>query len=216
MYLSRVKIDVDNRQKTKDLDHLGAYHNWVEESFPDEINQGERSRKLWRIDQVDGNIYLLVLSRDKPDLNKMERYGVSDTAETKDYNELLNQLRVGDRLRFRVVLNPVTSISQGTMSGKRGRIIPLVTPEQQLEFLKQRASKHGFSFIDDEVMITEKNFEILKRTEKKPVKICKTAYVGFLTIEDLDLFKKLLVEGIGKKKAYGCGLLTVVPNSKND
>ena len=34
MYLSRVEVDYLNRQKTKDLSHLGAYHNWVEQSFP--------------------------------------------------------------------------------------------------------------------------------------------------------------------------------------
>ena len=31
MYLSRVKIDVNNRIKVKDLNHLGAYHKWVED-----------------------------------------------------------------------------------------------------------------------------------------------------------------------------------------
>lgn len=36
MYLSRVEIDSQNRRKTKDLTHVGAYHNWVEQSFPAE------------------------------------------------------------------------------------------------------------------------------------------------------------------------------------
>ena len=36
MYISRVEIDLNNRQKIRDLTHLGAYHNWVEQSFPDE------------------------------------------------------------------------------------------------------------------------------------------------------------------------------------
>ena len=210
MYLSRVKIDVNNRRKTRDLDHLGAYHNWVEESFPDEMKSGERSRKLWRIEPVDGDPYLLVLSKEKPDVKKLDKYGVTNSAQTKDYNVLLNQLRVGDRLRFRVVLNPVTSLSQGKASGKRGRIIPLVTADQQLDFLIQRAGKHGFS-LDAEAMVTEKSFEILKRPNQKPLKICKAAYGGFLTIEDLGLFKTVLVNGLGKKKAYGFGLLTVIP-----
>ena len=211
MYLSRVKIDVGNRKKTKDLDHLGAYHNWVEESFPDEAKSGKRSRKLWRIDQVAGNPYLLVLSKGRPDIQRLGRYGVTNTAQTKDYNLLLNQLQTGDRLRFRLVLNPVISLSQGKASGRRGRVIPLVTADQQLDFLKQRAGKHGFSLDDDEVMVTERNFEILKRPKQKPLKICKAAYGGFLTIEDLGLFKAVLVNGLGKKKAYGFGLLTVIP-----
>lgn len=37
MYLSRVEIDDNNRQKIKNLTHLGAYHNWVESSFPREF-----------------------------------------------------------------------------------------------------------------------------------------------------------------------------------
>lgn len=213
MYLSRVKIDVNNRRKTKDLDHLGAYHNWVEESYPDEVKSGERSRKLWRIDHIGNDFYLLVLSGEKPDAKKLEKYGVTGSTQTKDYNLLLNQLRVGDKLRFRVVLNPIVSLSQGKSSGRRGRVIPLVTADQQLNFLKQRAEKHGFSINDDEVKITGRSFEILKRKNQKPLKICKAAYGGFLTIKDLDLFKAVLVNGLGKKKAYGFGLLTVIPGS---
>lgn len=213
MYLTRVRIDVENRLKTKDLDHLGAYHNWVETSYPNEMKAGERSRKLWRIDQIGDDFYLLVLSKEKPDLSKLERYGVTDSVETKDYNVLLDQLRVGDKLQFRVVLNPVMSLSQGKASGRRGRIIPLVTADQQLQFLKQRASQHGFSVDEAEVMITGRSFEILKRKNQKPLKICKAAYGGFLTIENLDLFKEALTNGLGKKKAYGFGLLTVIPGS---
>ena len=136
MYLSRVKIDVNNRQKIRDLDHLGAYHKWVEESFPAELKTGKCSRKLWRIDPLDDDLYLLVLSREKPDLKRLEKYGVAGSAETKDYNILLDRLQVGNKLRFRAVLNPVKSLSTGKGSGKRGRVIPLVTAEQQLQYLK--------------------------------------------------------------------------------
>lgn len=213
MYLSRVKIDINNRQKIRDLDHLGAYHNWVESSFPAEIQAGKRSRKLWRIDPLGKDLYLLVLSSSKPDLEKLEKYGVPNSAETKDYNPLLNKLNKGDKLRFRAVLNPIMSLSQGKSSGKRGQVIPLVTAEQQIEFLKQRANRHGFSFNDEEVMITSKGFEILKRRNQKPVKICKAAYEGYLTIDDPDLFKAVLINGLGKKKAFGFGLITVIPGS---
>ncbi len=214
MYLSRVKIDLKNRQKTKDLDHLGAYHNWVETCFPTEIKSGVRSRKLWRIDHLKGDSYLLLLSRTKPDIKRMERYGVVGSAAIKDYNLLLNRLRVGDKLRFRLILNPVVSLSQGKKSGKRGRVIPLVTVNQQIEFLLQRAGKNGFSCNDDEVVITSKGYEILKRKNQKSLKVCKVAYEGFLTVENLELFKAVLVNGLGKKKAYGFGLLTVIPGGR--
>jgi len=213
VFLSRVMIDVNNRIKTKDLDHLGAYHNWIEQSFPNELAAGERTRKLWRVDHIGAEYYLLVLSRVKPDLAKLERYGVPGSAETKEYSVLLNELKEGDKLRFRLVLNPVKSLSQGKMSGERGRVIPLVTAEQQLQYLQERAARYGFSMENNEVTVTERGFEILKRKNQRPLKICKAAYEGLLTIEDLERFKEALVDGIGKKKAYGFGLLTVIPGS---
>ena len=41
--------------------------------------------------------------------------------------------------------------------------------------------------------------------------LVKVVYEGILTVSDADLFKKLLTEGMGKKKAYGFGLMTVIP-----
>ena len=68
MYISQVEIDLNNRRKIRDLTHLGAYHNWVEMSFPEEINKKERSRKLWRIDRIGDRTFLLIVSEVKPDL----------------------------------------------------------------------------------------------------------------------------------------------------
>ncbi|WP_449261930.1 type I-E CRISPR-associated protein Cas6/Cse3/CasE, partial [Escherichia coli] len=51
MYISRVELDIYNRQKIRDLTHLGAYHNWVEQSFRED--NGVRSRKLWRLDKIN-------------------------------------------------------------------------------------------------------------------------------------------------------------------
>lgn len=213
MYLSRVKIDTSNRFNVKQLDHLGAYHSWVEDSFPDELTLGFRTRKLWRIDEMDHGHYLLVLSQEKPDLIKLEKYGVAKSAETKKYDVLLEQLKESDKLRFCLVLNPVKSLSQGKNSGNRGRVIPLVTAEQQIQYLEGKALQNGFSINNNEVIVTNKSFELLKRKKQKPLKICKATYEGILKIENLDNFKNCLINGIGKKKAYGCGLLTVIPGS---
>lgn len=211
MYLSRVKIDTHNRKKVKDLNHLGAFHHWVEESFPEEVKNDERSRKLWRIDSLQGNQYLLLVSPEKPDLEQLETYGVTGSAESKDYSSLLNNLEEGNRLRFRVKLNPVKSLSSGKASGKRGRVIPLVTDDQQREFLIDRSSQRGFTVKEDEFTIVNKGFELLKRKGKE-LKVVSATYEGMLYITDPDQFKETLISGFGKKKAYGFGLLTVLPD----
>ena len=74
MYISRVEVDIYNRQKIRDLTHLGAYHNWVEQSFKE---AGVRSRKLWRIDKINNKKYLLLVSGEKPDVELLEKYGVA-------------------------------------------------------------------------------------------------------------------------------------------
>ena len=148
MYFSRVEIDTQNRRKIKDLTHLGAYHNWVESSFPWEFEQGFRSRKLWRIDSLQGKKYLLLVSEEKPDIKSLEKYGVPGSAQTKLYDNYLQSIDVNQLYRFRVTLNPVKSLSQG--AGKRGRVVPEITPEQQLSFLESRADKLDFELVPDE------------------------------------------------------------------
>lgn len=210
MYLSQVKIDGNNRQKIKELNHLGAYHNWVEQSFPEEISSGIRTRKLWRIDKLKGDRYLLILSETKPDISKLESYGVTQSGKTKSYDAFLNRLADGMVARFRITLNPVMSISSGKSSGKRGRVVPHVTVEQQLEFLKTKSLKNGFSLKNEEFMVTERRFELLNKNNQKPLRISKVSYEGKLTITDIEKFREILINGIGKKRAYGCGLLTVI------
>ena len=209
MYLSQVEIDVLNRRKIKDLTHLGAYHNWVEMSFPDEVGQEIRTRKLWRIDRIRDHLYLLIVSEDKPDLGAMEKYGVPGSAETKCYDKFLGSISEGRLYRFRVTLNPVRAVSQG--EGKRGRIMPEITAEQQLAFLESRAERLGFKLMPEEYQIVERSWEPFRKKGQRMMRLSKATYEGILKVTDEELFYNTLTKGIGKKKAYGFGLMTVIP-----
>ncbi|MBD3949623.1 type I-E CRISPR-associated protein Cas6/Cse3/CasE [Tuanshanicoccus lijuaniae] len=207
MYLSRVEIDTNNRYKIRDLDHVGAYHNWVEQSFPSEWDQDIRTRKLWRIDNLHGKNYLLVLSSTEPDLKKLEQYGVSGSAESKDYALFINQLYNGLAGDFRVVLNPV--VSKKAESLTRGRVMPYLSNEQQIKFLEDRSEKNGFKL--NYVKIVKRELVPFKKHQQKTINLSKVTYEGNLTITDIDKFKNVLLNGFGKKKAYGFGLLTIIP-----
>ncbi|WP_102279165.1 type I-E CRISPR-associated protein Cas6/Cse3/CasE [[Lactobacillus] timonensis] len=212
MYLSRVEIDTHNRQKMKSLSHLGAYHNWVEQSFPQEINQGQRLRHLWRIDFLGDKEYLLLLSNDKPDLNQLAKYGVTGTAGTKSYDHFLQQLAVGMVMQFRLTANP------SYRDKESGRIYPHVTVAQQKQWLAERAERCGFQFVtnrDGEPYfdLTSREWPLLYHGKRK-IKLSRASFEGALKITDLDKFKKALTEGIGREKAYGMGLLTVIPERR--
>lgn len=206
MYISRVEIDRNNRRKIRDLTHLGAFHSWVEDSFPEEKKTGERSRKLWRVDQLKGKEYLLLVSEKKPDRVCLEKYGVEGSAETKDYDALLDSLEEGMRIQFKVKLNPVMRKSAGT--GNSGKIIPLVSDKDQMNFILERSEKNGFELED--FLIIEKGHERLKQKRKRDLYVVKAVYQGELTITNVEQFKKTLTCGIGRKKAYGFGLMTVI------
>lgn len=209
MYLSRVAIVISNRRKIKELTHLGAYHSWVENSFPEEIKNNCRSRKLWRIDTIKGQKYLLIVSNQKPDLGYLEKYGVIGSAQTKSYDQFLSMIEERKMYQFRVTLNPVKSIAQKTE--KRGKVVPEITIEQQMNFLEVRANSLGFSLLKNEYQIVERSWEPLRKRGEKVLYLSKVTYSGILNVIDKDIFYKTLTVGFGKKKAYGFGLMTVIP-----
>lgn len=206
MYLSRVEIDDNNRQKIKNLTHLGAYHNWVESSFPGEFAQNERLRHLWRIDHLRGRRYLLMVSQGKPDLVKMQRYGVVNTAMTKDYQPFMDRIQNGDMMRFRLVANPTYRTD--------GRVYPHITVEQQKDWLLARTEKAGFEIPADQ--LGNYSFEIVSRDwpvlyHKRRIRLSRVAFEGELKVTDASKLRLALTNGIGREKAYGMGMLTVIP-----
>lgn len=217
MYLSRVEVDYTNRQKTKDLTHLGAFHNWVEQSFPDEIEAGVRERHLWRLDTIANRQFLLVLSNKEPDGDQLSRYAVNNSFLSKEYEQVLDNIHQGQTLRFRLTANPTHAVNEG--SGKRGKVYPHVTVEQQRNWLLNRAAKLGFSIpsalTDDDEMkpafdVVSRDYPVLHHGRRK-MRLSRVSFEGLLKIEDLELFKQTLITGVGREKAYGMGLLTVIP-----
>ncbi|PWG00481.1 type I-E CRISPR-associated protein Cas6/Cse3/CasE [Levilactobacillus bambusae] len=225
MYLSRVEVDTNNRAKIKDLTHLGAYHNWVEQSFPDEIAANQRTRHLWRIDQLGGKKYLLVLSENQPDKERLEHYGVAGTAMVKSYDQFLDRIQTGQVFQFRLVANPTYAVTKAGET--KHQIFPHVTVEQQRGWLMKKADKNGFAIVtnpavdtDDGIFsplafdIVDRQYQILHRNKNKSgrqVKLSQVTFEGLLQVTDADVFRNALTHGIGREKAFGMGMMTVIP-----
>lgn len=210
MYLSRVEIDFDNRRKMKELTHLGAFHNWVEQSFPNEIAAGQRNRHLWRIDSLHHKQYLLILSDTKPDLTQLVEYGVPHTATTKVYDHFLEAIQSGQNMRFRLTANPTHAVPQSDR--KRSRITPYLKVEQQRQWLLQRTHKLGFQIVHEDFDVVNKDWPRLQRKHGQGLRLLQVTYEGVLKVEDVQTFRQTLVKGIGREKAFGMGLMTVIPD----
>lgn len=211
MYLSRIALNAKRRETMRALASPQLLHGAVEQSF-----NGDRRRNLWRIDWLGDTCYLLVLSVSPPDFANIDaQFGYQDSTrkwETKNYDLLIERLQPGQVWRFRLCANPVrSSFREKDETSGRGRVFAHVTQEQQRQWLEARAGACGFSLKKDAFDVVHTQwFKFSKGTEgNRKVTLRTATFEGVLTICDLERFRQALLSGIGRAKAYGCGLLTV-------
>jgi CRISPR system Cascade subunit CasE len=219
MYLSRVEIRPQLRATRSALSSPQKLHAIVAASFPvltSDMASAEgdvrnlHQRHLWRLDKFGHSLYILVASAIKPDfahLIEQLGWGAShQTWETKSYDPFLAQLRQGQEWRFRLRANPTRNKKQSGAPKGRGVVYPYVRIDDQKQWLETRAPKHGFAL---------KNFELVNqdiskfRRLEETVTLHVATFEGTLRIEEPDLLREALISGIGRAKAYGCGLLTL-------
>ena len=209
MFLSRIELDTSRRSTMKALSAPQMLHGAVENSFT-----GERRRRLWRSDSLNDRLYLLVLCEEQPDFSGLIRqFGVPDgQAEIKDYAPLLQRITAGSYWRFRLTANPTVSKSSGTNQQERGTVMAHSSPQYQKKWLLDRASKHGFSLEEDNFLVKSSRWlHFQKGMDKgRPLTLLSVTYEGILQVTDANLFREMMISGIGRGKAYGQGLLTVM------
>ncbi|MDR1398088.1 MAG: type I-E CRISPR-associated protein Cas6/Cse3/CasE [Desulfarculales bacterium] len=218
MYLSRIALNVNDKHREimRALAWPQLLHAAVEQSCP-----GGGQRNLWRIDWLGENCYLLLLSRARPDFTSIiEKLGYPQgRGEIKDYSPLLDRLQRGQVWRFRLRANPVRySSSEKEKTSDRGKIFALSGVAQQKQWLAERAEKSGFLLAPDAFDIVHTEWKNFRKTPtgKHEVKLRTVTFEGVLTISDLEVFKNSLLSGIGRAKAYGCGLMTIARAGGDD
>jgi CRISPR system Cascade subunit CasE len=214
MYLSRIALDANRRETMKALVSPQLLHGAVEQSF-----DGSRQRNLWRIDWLGDVCYLLVLSEGQPDLSRIAgQFGYPQAEkpwETKNYDQVLERLQHNQSWQFRLRANPVRSILQDKDADSgRGKVVAHVTQTQQKQWLLARADTHGFMLAEDAFDVVHTQWmKFHKGTEiNREITIRTATFEGILIITDVERFKQTLLTGIGREKAYGCGLLTIARN----
>lgn len=205
MYLSRVELDLRNHETLRALNVPRRLHGAVEAAF-----EGPRTRRLWRLDRREGRLWLLILSEEVPELSGIvAQFGPPDgTAETRDYEPLLARVAEGTVWRFRLAANPIKNVKE---ADGRGTVRNHVTAAQQEQWLAERATKHGFALEPDGFRVVASRWiSFDKATDGSPVHIHAVTFEGLLRVTDVTLFREALIRGIGRGKAYGLGLLTIM------
>ena len=192
MYLSRVELDPTRRSTMAALSAPQKLHGAVESAFA-----GERRRRLWRLDRLGERLYLLLLSEDAPELSGVvEQFGTGAAAETRSYDPL--------------TANPTKSCKDPQNPAARGTVAAHCTTQYQKQWLLERAAKHGFALREEEFTVTRVQWQHFAKHGTRPVTLLAVTYEGILQVTDAEQFRALLCQGMGRGKAYGLGLMTVM------
>ena len=222
MFLTKIDLAPERRLARKYLGSPQVMHAVVMGATGGNIGDGP-GRVLWRVDRGTTTA-LYILSPLEPDCSQLvAEVGAAGTqARTLDYSPFLASLDAGQLWAFRLAANPSYSASRGP--GVRGQRYGHVTVEQQRQWLVERAPRHGFELmpvdhVDDEgsdgaVMVVHRERPVFNRRRSEGegrdrVTINRTVYEGVLRITDPESLRRALIAGIGRSKAYGCGLMTL-------
>jgi len=189
-------------------------HAAVQSAFPPgAIPEGE-GRALWRIDKSDNATALIIASPVEPDLTHLVEQAGWQTGEmwqTRPYRPLLDSLATGQRWAFRLVANPTYAGRKAGWEDTKPRAH--TTVKQQEAWFLARCESWGFEVPDgpmgvSELRVAERETLRFARNQRE-VTVAKAAYEGVLDVTDPDLLRTALTAGVGRAKAYGCGLMTL-------
>lgn len=224
MFFSRITIDaklVEPRELLR-LAKGDVYciHQMLWRLFPE--NPDADRDFLFRQEVQNGWPFFYVVSQRRPQTIKGMVHVESKTYQPK--------LDTGQRLAFSLRANPVITKKSGDgnkrvrhdvlmnakhdLAASSSRVPELSPGELQhavgTKWLKDRADSHGFSIEPDLVRVFGyQQHQIKIGKQKNKIKFSVLDYTGILKITDSALFFQTLINGIGRAKAFGCGLMLV-------
>lgn len=216
-FLTRMPLNPERRGTRRLLASPQSMHAAVLAGFPPSGEAPEPgARVLWRVDRDAAHeVFLYVSSPERPDLTHLvEQAGwpTSSSWQTRDYAPLLERLAVGQQWAFRLAANPVRRV-RDAKHPDRGAVRAHVTAAQQAEWLVSRGVNAGFGVVTASdgsaaVTVAERDVRSFAR-QAATVTMATARFDGILQVTDEHLLRTTLVTGLGRAKAYGCGLLTL-------
>lgn len=224
MFLSRMTLNPQRRGTRLLRSNPQAMHAAVMAAFP----PGAEARPLWRLDVGRTTLDLLIASSTRPSFEHLQEqagWTAQPSWESREYGPLLDRLQRGQRYGFRLTANPshVAEVRPGVK-----RRVGHVSPQHQLRWLMERQDRMGVSILDSAGLATSAGVQpetvdgtamaritgrrrLEFRHGASPITLVQADYEGHLEVVKPDELREALRAGVGRGKAYGCGLLTLAP-----
>lgn len=225
-YFSRVRLNPTRRGTRRLVGSPQAMHAAVVGAHP-RGSSSDDGRVLWRLDRPSAHDFeVYVVSPSQPDFTGLiEQAGwpTLETWESTNYSGFLDRLTLGQHWAFRLTGNPVASASENRDPSGRGKPRPAVTVATQGEWLLRHAAGWGFDLIGVDPQDRDQVASLVVAREvtgfgrrdpnlggrRRTVELTRADYRGILQVTDVGLLRHALTHGMGRAKAYGCGLMTL-------
>ncbi len=208
-HLARIRLNPHSRAVQRDLRDATQLHRTIMRLVPDGLGDQARQHTglLFRLEITEDSSTLLVQSAGTPlDPSRLPAgYG---TAEVKDLTPMFQALRPGIRVRYRITANPSKRARLPLESkGKRGGVIALTGPEAD-QWWTRRAEEAGLHL---HTLLPTPLDPARRRSPGPPLKHHLVRFDGTATVTDANQLTAAILNGIGKGKPYGAGLLSLAP-----
>ncbi|MEU5324253.1 type I-E CRISPR-associated protein Cas6/Cse3/CasE [Streptomyces sp. NPDC021056] len=160
--------------------------------------------------------------------------------QTRPYGPFLDTLSAGDRWAFRLTANPVHTIRRNSSEPRKitahltpvhqmqwllerqercgfrilektddKRLLPSGTTHQGKH--EHHGDRYEMSVRDAKALSFDKTRDSNSTRRGRAVTLVTVTFDGRLEVTDPDVLRRTLTQGIGRAKAYGCGLITLAP-----
>ncbi len=206
MYLSQIKLAPEK------LYNPYEWHKHIWTLFPGiEREPGEAAPFLFRMKAVGLSSKALIQSHKEP-------IPSSDYAEVLrskylDIAKLEMNLKPDMALHFHLVANPTKMIRDAKNRDKKLRV-PLIHHNHQIKWLKRKFKNAAYFETTCIQAYTNHALTFYKgkksqNSDRKKGKIVSVTYDGILHVQNAEKFIELVKWGVGRGKAFGCGLLSI-------
>ncbi|MFJ2841557.1 type I-E CRISPR-associated protein Cas6/Cse3/CasE [Streptomyces griseofuscus] len=223
LYLTRLVPHPSSRLAQQELDagtSHASLHRRVMSLFPDGIPEQARAHfgVLFRVEDTPRGSHLLLQSNQPPDPARLPAQYA--TLTTRPLDALLDALEPGRTLHYRCTASPVRKPGATTRAHyKLPAVVPLNGTAAD-EWWHRQADQAGLKTLtlhsqpvdaarDRQYPADTTRADRAKHSNR--IHHHRVRFDGTATVTDPDLLRTAVLSGIGRGKAYGCGLLSIAP-----
>ncbi|GGX22805.1 type I-E CRISPR-associated protein Cas6/Cse3/CasE [Streptomyces noursei] len=217
VWLTRIVPDPRSRDARRDLrgsQSAAGLHRRLMSLYPDSAGPDPRARfgVLFRVDDTPTGPHILLQSTHEPDLTRLP--GGYGQARTRPLDMLLDALRPGLTIRYRCVASAVRKPSTTTRALYDLPAVVALKGTAADDWWLRQADAAGLKplSVHSQPIDAAQAVRIPPGPGKEQrIRHARTRFEGTATIIEPDRLRTKITEGIGRGKAYGCGLLSIAP-----